>query len=85
MWDCLLENRIRLQKMLVEVNKLPQHDAFDDIKERGGGQIKDPLNNSKLVCCLNILMVSGSRNVSGSYHTNVISKDCFTYTTQKSL
>lgn len=48
LWDILLENRIRLQKMLIGVNKLPQHGVFDEIKQRGGNQIKDPLSNSKL-------------------------------------
>ena len=47
LWDSLLENRIRLQKMLLEVNKLPQHDVFDEFREKGGSQIKESLNNSK--------------------------------------
>ena len=47
LWDSLLENRIRLQKMLLEVNKLPQHDVFDEFREKGGRQIKESLNNSK--------------------------------------
>ena len=47
LWDSLLENRIRLQRMLLEVNKLPQHDVFDEFKEKGGSQIKGPLNNSE--------------------------------------
>ena len=44
LWDSVLENRIRLQKLLVEINKLPQHDVFDEVKEKGGSQCKDPLN-----------------------------------------
>jgi hypothetical protein len=49
LWDSVLENRIRLQKLLVEVNKLPQHNVFDEMKEDGGSQFKDPLNNSKFI------------------------------------
>lgn len=47
LWDSILENRIRLQKMLVDVNKLPQCEMYKKINEIGVSQIKDPLYNSK--------------------------------------
>lgn len=47
LWDSLLENRIRIQKSLVQINKLPQHDVFPDFKEKGGTALNEPLDNGE--------------------------------------
>lgn len=59
LWDSLLENRIRIQKSLVQINKLPQHDVFPDFKEKGGTALNEPLDNAQqlLTNLLHDLMV----------------------------
>ncbi|XP_071993252.1 protein AATF [Engystomops pustulosus] len=45
-WDQLLEGRIKLQKVLLSTNQLPQHNMFASFKERGGAELLAPLTNS---------------------------------------
>ncbi|XP_073398663.1 protein AATF [Dendrobates tinctorius] len=45
-WDQLLEGRIKLQKVLVSANQLPQQDTFALFKKEGGGEFSAPLTNS---------------------------------------
>ncbi|XP_040280127.1 protein AATF [Bufo bufo] len=45
-WDQLLEGRIKLQKVLVSANQLPQHDMFALFKKEGGTEFLAPLTNS---------------------------------------
>ncbi|XP_044141577.1 protein AATF-like [Bufo gargarizans] len=48
-WDQLLEGRIKLQKVLVSANQLPQHDMFALFKKEGGAEFLAPLTNSKFL------------------------------------
>ncbi|XP_073522803.1 protein AATF isoform X2 [Phyllobates terribilis] len=44
-WDQLLEGRIKLQKVLVSANQLPQQDMFALFKKEGGAEFSAPLTN----------------------------------------
>ncbi|XP_056413519.1 protein AATF [Hyla sarda] len=45
-WDQLLEGRIKLQKVLLTANQLPQHDMFAAFKKEGGAEFLAPLTKS---------------------------------------
>ncbi|KAM5180951.1 protein AATF [Mantella aurantiaca] len=45
-WDQLLEGRIKIQKVLLSANQLPQHDMLALFKETGGSELLTPLMNS---------------------------------------
>ncbi|XP_044286219.1 protein AATF isoform X1 [Varanus komodoensis] len=46
LWDQLLEGRIKLQKVLLTANQLPQPDTFPEFQERGGQVFADVLKNN---------------------------------------
>ncbi|XP_020642599.3 protein AATF isoform X3 [Pogona vitticeps] len=46
LWDQLLEGRIKLQKVLLTANQLPQPDTFLEFKKRGGQEFADALKNN---------------------------------------
>ncbi|XP_063002613.1 protein AATF [Elgaria multicarinata webbii] len=46
LWDQLLEGRIKLQKVLLTANQLPQPDTFAEFKKRGGQEFADALKNN---------------------------------------
>lgn len=46
LWDQLLEGRIKLQKVLVTANQLPQPATFPDFKARGGAEFSGALKTS---------------------------------------
>ncbi|XP_066465340.1 protein AATF [Eleutherodactylus coqui] len=45
-WDQLLEGRIKLQKVLISANRLPQHDMFALFKKEGEAKFSASLTNS---------------------------------------
>ncbi|GIY64715.1 protein AATF [Caerostris extrusa] len=45
-WNRLLESRIRMQKLLITANKLPQYSSWEEVKEKGGLELKENLNKS---------------------------------------
>ncbi|KAM4047301.1 protein AATF [Anomaloglossus baeobatrachus] len=45
-WDQLLEGRIKLQKVLLSANQLPQQEMFALFKKGGGAELLAPLTNS---------------------------------------
>lgn len=47
MWDGLLEARIRLQKVLLLSNRLPQQEAMEDFKTAGGEPLGEALRESE--------------------------------------
>lgn len=46
LWDQLLEGRIKMQKVLLTANKLPQPHTFPEFKKRGGAEFAGALKNS---------------------------------------
>uniref|UniRef100_H9G6A3 Apoptosis antagonizing transcription factor n=1 Tax=Anolis carolinensis TaxID=28377 RepID=H9G6A3_ANOCA len=46
LWDQLLEGRIKLQKVLLTANQLPQPDTFPEFKTRGGPEFSNALKNN---------------------------------------
>ncbi|XP_034995120.2 protein AATF [Zootoca vivipara] len=46
LWDQLLEGRIKLQKVLLTANQLPQPDTFLEFKKRGGQEFATALKNN---------------------------------------
>ncbi|TKS74142.1 Protein AATF [Collichthys lucidus] len=46
LWDQLLEGRIKMQKVLVTANQLPQPDTFPEFKRRGGAEFAGQLKNT---------------------------------------
>ncbi|XP_028563193.2 protein AATF isoform X1 [Podarcis muralis] len=46
LWDQLLEGRIKLQKVLLTANQLPQPDTFLEFKKRGGQEFAAALKNN---------------------------------------
>ncbi|KAL0994180.1 hypothetical protein UPYG_G00118820 [Umbra pygmaea] len=46
LWDQLLEGRIKMQKVLLTANQLPQPQTFPDFKKRGGAEMAGALKNS---------------------------------------
>lgn len=46
-WDGLLEGRIRLQKVLPLINRLPQGEMMDVFKDHGKDAITDRLKHSE--------------------------------------
>lgn len=46
LWDQLLEGRIKLQKVLLTANQLPQPDTFPEFKKRGGQEFASALKNN---------------------------------------
>ncbi|XP_066492179.1 protein AATF [Tiliqua scincoides] len=46
LWDQLLEGRIKLQKVLLTANQLPQPDTFPEFKKRGGEEFASALKNN---------------------------------------
>ncbi|KAJ6657900.1 hypothetical protein lerEdw1_001820, partial [Lerista edwardsae] len=46
LWDQLLEGRIKLQKVLLTANQLPQPDTFPEFKKRGGQEFANALKNN---------------------------------------
>ncbi|XP_060613007.2 protein AATF [Anolis sagrei] len=46
LWDQLLEGRIKLQKVLLTANQLPQPDTFPEFKTRGGPEFAEALKNN---------------------------------------
>ncbi|KAM9117796.1 protein AATF [Pangshura tecta] len=46
LWDQLLEGRIKLQKVLLTANQLPQPDTFPAFKKEGGQEFASALKNS---------------------------------------
>ena len=46
-WDSLLEGRIKLQKVLLIVNQLPQPDAWDQFLDAAGPDYNSVLAESK--------------------------------------
>jgi protein AATF/BFR2 len=47
LWDTLLESRIKIQKALVQVNKLPQHTTWKTFTQRGGQEFKQAASQSQ--------------------------------------
>ncbi|XP_042647535.1 protein AATF [Tyto alba] len=47
LWDQLLEGRIKMQKALVTVNRLPQPDAYPAFRKEGGQEFDNAVEN----CC----------------------------------
>ncbi|XP_013880130.1 protein AATF [Austrofundulus limnaeus] len=47
LWDQLLEGRIKLQRVLVTANQLPQPATFPDFKRRGGAEFAGALKTSR--------------------------------------
>ncbi|TNN59512.1 Protein AATF [Liparis tanakae] len=46
LWDHLLEGRIKIQKVLVNANQLPQTPTFPEFKRRGGAELAGELKNT---------------------------------------
>ncbi|XP_053131382.1 protein AATF isoform X2 [Hemicordylus capensis] len=46
LWDLLLEGRMKLQKVLLTANQLPQPDSFLEFKKRGGPEFTSALKNN---------------------------------------
>ncbi|XP_068445737.1 protein AATF [Clinocottus analis] len=46
LWDQLLESRIKIQKVLVTANQLPQTPTFPEFKRRGGDELAGELKNT---------------------------------------
>uniref|UniRef100_A0A8B9ZJR5 Apoptosis antagonizing transcription factor n=1 Tax=Anas platyrhynchos TaxID=8839 RepID=A0A8B9ZJR5_ANAPL len=49
LWDQLLEGRIKMQKALVTVNRLPQPDTFPDFRKEGGQEFDNAVESCKAV------------------------------------
>ncbi|XP_064635610.1 protein AATF-like [Lineus longissimus] len=47
LWDGLLESRIKIQKALIQVNKLPQHTTWKAFSQKGGQDFKQAANESQ--------------------------------------
>lgn len=47
MWDAMLEGRIRMQKVLLLGNRLPQLQGMADFREIGGERLAQALGQSK--------------------------------------
>ncbi|XP_061743861.1 protein AATF [Nerophis ophidion] len=47
LWDQLLEGRIKIQKVLVSANQLPQPDTFAEFKRRGGAELAGAVKKSR--------------------------------------
>ena len=47
MWDGLLEARIRLQKVLLLCNRIPQHDSLEAFKTVGGQPLEEAQRESE--------------------------------------
>ncbi|KAG8184904.1 hypothetical protein JTE90_017759 [Oedothorax gibbosus] len=45
-WNRLMESRIKLQKLLVIANKLPQASTWNTVKDKGGKEMSDSLNKA---------------------------------------
>uniref|UniRef100_A0A8B9GKN7 Apoptosis antagonizing transcription factor n=1 Tax=Amazona collaria TaxID=241587 RepID=A0A8B9GKN7_9PSIT len=59
LWDQLLEGRIKMQKALVTVNRLPQPDTYPTFRKEGGQEFDNAVENCKMkgllrvhTCCL---------------------------------
>lgn len=48
-WNRLMESRIKLQKLLVVANKLPQTTSWDVVKEMGGTELNESLKQGILL------------------------------------
>ncbi|XP_069575820.1 protein AATF [Brachyistius frenatus] len=46
LWDQLLEGRIKVQKVLVTANQLPQPQTFPEFKRRGGAELAAAMKNA---------------------------------------
>nr|XP_057929191.1 protein AATF [Doryrhamphus excisus] len=46
LWDQLLEGRIKIQKVLVSANQLPQPETFPEFKRRGGTELAGAVKNT---------------------------------------
>ncbi|XP_061895328.1 protein AATF [Entelurus aequoreus] len=47
LWDQLLEGRIKIQKVLVSANQLPQPETFTEFKRRGGAELAGAVKKSR--------------------------------------
>lgn len=47
LWDQLLEGRIKMQKALVTVNRLPQPDTYPVFRKEGGQEFDNAVENCK--------------------------------------
>lgn len=47
LWDQLLEGRIKMQKALVTVNRLPQPDTFPAFRKEGGQEFDNAVESCK--------------------------------------
>ena len=45
-WDNLIECRIQLQKSLLNSNRIPKLDSFENLKKQGGKELEDTINHT---------------------------------------